>query len=106
MSPIVVDVSIAADWLLGDEFDPRAAFALGHLDSLMGLPILTYRRPTLRWHSIWPESISCPSKTLCTWNWPKDARRSWPPWIGHWPGRLAPKVWNSRPRREFQDNHE
>ena len=29
MSPIVVDASIAADWLLGDEFDPRARVCLG-----------------------------------------------------------------------------
>ena len=31
MSLIVVDASITADWLLGDEFDPRATTALGRL---------------------------------------------------------------------------
>ena len=31
MSLLVVDASITADWLLGDEFDPRATIALGRL---------------------------------------------------------------------------
>ena len=31
MSPLVLDASITADWLLGDEFDPRAASALAWL---------------------------------------------------------------------------
>ena len=31
MSPLVLDASITADWLLSDEFDPRAASALAWL---------------------------------------------------------------------------
>jgi predicted nucleic acid-binding protein len=37
MSPVVVDASIAATWLLDDESDPRAEAALGLLEQAPGV---------------------------------------------------------------------